>query len=122
MYVVLFECDCSEYGNLQTLNPSHQRLSFHPPAACCPLVRYHCQYIFMSARKLRSSRGNQGSPPKQRQKRGHSNADEANPKRLKTNDDDDIEINDSGPQPVKKPATKGKGKKGKKTRCVAYHR
>jgi hypothetical protein len=48
--------------------------------------------------------------------------DEANPKRLKTNDDDDIKIDDSGPQPVKKPATKGKGKKGKKTRCVAYHR
>jgi hypothetical protein len=74
----------------------------------------------MSARELRSLRGSQNSPPKLApggRKRLQSNADEATPIRLKTtnNNEEDVEQ-----QPVKKAAMKGKGKKGKKARFVAY--
>jgi hypothetical protein len=58
-------------------------------------------------------------------KRHQSNADEANPKRSKTTNKDDSEEEPEGSvevqPPVKKVSTKGKGKKGKKPRCVAYH-
>jgi hypothetical protein len=79
----------------------------------------------MSARELRSFRGSQNSPKRAPggRKRLQSNADdsEATLKRSKTtNNDEDIEVEHAEQQPVKKAATKGKGKKGKKTRYVAY--
>jgi hypothetical protein len=78
----------------------------------------------MSARELRSLCGSQISPPKlvlQGRKRLQSNADEATPKRSKTtNNDEDIEVEHAEQQPVKTAAKKGKDKKGKKTRFVAY--
>jgi hypothetical protein len=61
----------------------------------------------MSARELRG------------RKRLQSNADEATAKRSKTAQEDSEEENiEVEQQPVKKTATKGKGKKGK--RCVSY--
>jgi hypothetical protein len=80
----------------------------------------------MSARELRSLRG-RGSPPKHApggRKRLQSNADEATPKRPKTtnNSEEEGSIEEEQPEkrPVKKAATKGKGKKGKQTRFVVY--
>ena len=78
----------------------------------------------MSARELRALRANESalSPPKQAprgRKRLQSNADEVTSKRSKAANNDgeegSIEVEE---QPVKKAATKGKGKKEKKSRCV----
>jgi len=55
-------------------------------------------------------------------KRNQSNADEVIAKRSKTTNNDDDEESEVTvePQQLKKAATKGKGKQGKKTRCVMY--
>ena len=53
-------------------------------------------------------------------KRLQSNADEVNAKRSKTTNNDDDEESEVEPQQLKKTATKGKGKKGKQSRCVMY--
>ena len=67
----------------------------------------------MSTRELRSSGGTDRPGGR---KRLQSNADEVITKRSKTNDND----SDDEEEPVKKVATKGKGKKGKKPRYVPY--
>ena len=63
----------------------------------------------MSTRELRSLGG---------RKRQQSNADEVIAKRSKNDDNDSDNDSDDEEQPVKKAATKGKGKKGKKPRYV----
>ena len=70
----------------------------------------------MSARELRSL-GGMDRPVGQ--KRLQSNADELIAKRTKTNDNNSDD-EEQAEQPVKKVATKGKGRKGKKTRYVPY--
>ena len=70
----------------------------------------------MSVRELRSMRGGR--------KWLQSNADEVTAKRSKTtNNDSDDGGNDEeqAEQPVKKAATRGKAKKGKKPRFVTIH-
>ena len=46
--------------------------------------------------------------------------DEASAKQSKTTKNDEEDGSEVEPQPVKKVAMKGKGKKGTKTRCVVY--
>lgn len=77
----------------------------------------------MSARELRSGlvRGTDRADAPGGRKRLQSNADEAAPKRPKTvNNDEEEESNEEEEQPVRKAATKGKGKKGKKPMFVTY--
>jgi hypothetical protein len=79
----------------------------------------------MSARELCSLRitDRSPSPPKGGQKRLQSNADEAAPKRSKTTNDNEKEESveeEQQPVAVKKVATRGNGKKGKKPRYVTY--
>lgn len=77
-------------------------------------------------RQLRSLRSTDRAPtpPKDApggRKRLQSNPDETTAKRSKTiNNSEKEESTEEEQQPVKKAATKGKGKKGKKNRFVTY--
>ena len=101
------------FPNPEPLSPSLYH--FHS-SHCCLIVHHRCQSIFMSVRELRSMRGGR--------KRLQSNGDEVTPKRSKTtnNDlDDGGNYEEQAEQPVKKAATQGKAKKGKKSRFVTIH-
>lgn len=123
----------------RVLRTVHLRFSLPPclppplseslPLFAVPLYQLESTLIILMsssrARELRSLRSTDRapSPPKYApggRKRLQSNADEVIPKRSKTanRDNDEDDDDDLEQQPVKKAATKSKGKKGKNTRFV----
>ena len=98
---------CTNVCGFRILNPEPFSIVFIPTfqLPSLPLRLPSSQSILMSSCELRSLQG---------RKRLQSNADETTPKRLKTNEEDEDEIE---LQPV---AMKVKGKRGRKFRYVTY--